>query len=106
MSTDFGLATWSHRVSDFGENPQEVDAHVKRLADAGFELIIPCVKNAPGYADFTTDIARVNPEYPDWDPLKVLAESADKQNMKVHAWFCVFREGDGSALLSRNPVRA
>ena len=103
MTHEFHFATWAHSVSNFGENPQEVERHVKRLADAGFGLIIPCVKNPPGYADFITDVAKVNPSYPDWDVLKVLAESATEHGMKVHPWFCVFTEGAQSALLNQRP---
>jgi len=100
MVNNFHFATWAHRVTNFGGSPQEVDTHVNRLADAGFDLIIPCVKNPPGYADFHTDVAQVNPDYPDWDPLRVLTESADRRGMKVHAWFCVFRD---AALIKKRP---
>lgn len=103
MSEKFHFATWAHRVSNFGDTKEEVGMHVKRLSDSGFELIIPCVKNPPGYADFKTDVAEVNPDYPEWDPLFVLAESATKHNMKVHPWFCVFTEGEHSALLKKSP---
>jgi len=103
MSKKFHFATWAHRVSNFGDNPQEVKQHVKRISDAGFELIIPCVKNPPGYADFKTDVAEVNPDYPDWDPLKVLAEVATEHKMKVHPWFCIFPEGEHSVLLKKSP---
>lgn len=102
MAKKFGFATWAHSVSDFGEKPDDVKKHVERLSDAGFELIIPCVKNPPGYADFKTDVAEVNPSYPDWDPLKVLAESATEHDMKVHPWFCVFVEGEHSRLLNNS----
>jgi len=103
MAKAFQYATWVHSVSNFGSNPDEVRRHVERLNTAGFELIIPCVKNPPGYVDFRTDVAIVNPSYPDWDPLRVLAESADEHGMKVHPWFCIFPEGEGSKLLSQKP---
>jgi uncharacterized lipoprotein YddW (UPF0748 family) len=103
MAKEFHLATWAHSVSNFGGDSDEVKQHVGRLADAGFELIIPCVKNPPGYADFRTDVAEVNPSYPDWDPLKVLAESATQHKMKVHPWFCVFPEGEHSRLMNQSP---
>lgn len=103
MAKNFHFATWAHSISNFGDNPDELKKHVERLADANFELIIPCVKNPPGYADFKTDVAEVNPSYPDWDPLKVLAESATESSMKVHPWFCVFPEGENSKLLNSSP---
>jgi len=99
-------ATWVHSVKNFGEHPDDVQRHVDRLADAGFDLIIPCVKNPPGYLDFRTDVGVVNPDYPDWDALAVLNDKASIRGMKVHPWFCVFPEGDGSKLLSEHPEYA
>jgi uncharacterized lipoprotein YddW (UPF0748 family) len=99
-------ATWAHSVKNFGASSDEVQLHVDRLAGAGFDLIIPCVKNPPGYLDFRTDVGYVNPDYPDWDVLAVLDEKASGSGMKVHPWFCVFREGDGSKLLSEHPEYA
>jgi uncharacterized lipoprotein YddW (UPF0748 family) len=99
----FKKATWVHSVRNLGENPDEVQRHVDRLAAAGFDLIIPCVKNPPGYLDFRTDVGNVNPEYPGWDALAVLNDKASAKGMKVHPWFCVFTEGEGSRLLSEHP---
>ena len=95
---EFGLAVWSHRIEEFGEEEQ-VKERAAALADAGFDLVIPCVKNAPGAVDFFTDVADVNPEYPKWDPLKVLIDACGQHGVKVHPWFCVFREEDQSRLL-------
>jgi uncharacterized lipoprotein YddW (UPF0748 family) len=98
----FGLGVWAHSVHDFGD-AESIARHAARLADAGFDLLIPCVKNPPGYADFRTDIAAVNPKYPDWDPLRVLITECQKRSVKVHPWFCVFTEGDGSRLRREHP---
>ena len=99
----FGLGTWSHSIKDFGASAQEVAQHAQRLADGGFDLLIPCVKNPPGYLDFFTDAGNVNPDYPDWDPLAVLIEECAARDVEVHPWFCVFREGQGSRLLQEHP---
>ena len=99
-------ATWVHAVRDFGGGPQDVTRHVGRLAEAGFDLIIPCVKNPAGYLDFRTAVGYVNPNYPDWDVLAVLSEKAAARGMKVHPWFCVFPEGEGSKLLAEHPEYA
>jgi uncharacterized lipoprotein YddW (UPF0748 family) len=106
MTREFGYGTWAHSISNFGNDSDEVKRHVERLANAGFKLIIPCIKNPPGYADFRTDVAQVNPSYPDWDPLMVLAESATEHDMEVHTWFCVFPEGEHSKLLKQSPQLA
>jgi len=99
-------ATWVHSVQKLGENPEDVQRHVDRLGAAGFNLIIPCVKRVPGYLDFRTNVGNMNPDYPDWDPLAVISQKASAKGMKVHPWFCVFPEGDGSKLLSEHPEYA
>jgi uncharacterized lipoprotein YddW (UPF0748 family) len=53
--------------------------------------------------DFFTEVADVNPECPEWDPLRVLIDACQGKGIKVHTWFCVFREGEGSRLLRGNP---
>ena len=97
-----GLAVWSHSVADFG-GKDEIEGHADKLAESGFDILIPCVKNAPGTVDFLTDKADVNPSYPDWDPLKVLIEACRNRGVKVHPWFCVFPEGEQSRLLREHP---
>jgi uncharacterized lipoprotein YddW (UPF0748 family) len=99
----FSLATWAHSIGNFGNSPDDVRRHVNRLADAGFDLVIPCVKNPPGAVDFFTDVADVNPDYPAWDPLGVLIEAGRSRGLKVHPWFCVFPEGERSRLLREHP---
>lgn len=98
----FGLAVWSHHIRDFGGR-DEIEKHAQRLADAGYDIVIPCVKNPPGAVDFITDLADVNAAYPGWDPLKVLIESCQAKGVKVHPWFCVFTEGEQSRLLREHP---
>jgi len=98
-----GKAVWSHPTSDFAEGPQSVSGMVKRLKDAGFDLIIPCVKDTDGALSYHSRIGDVYPSFKDWDPLDVLAEEASKAGLKVHPWMCVFREGDRSKLLQENP---
>jgi len=99
---EFGLAVWSHQITDFG-GKEEVERHAEALAQAGFDLLIPCVKNPPGAVDFLTEVADVHPQYPEWDPLKVLIEACQSRGVKVHPWFCVFTEGEQSRLLREHP---
>ena len=102
---DFGLGVWSHQIRDFGDR-DEVEGHAERVAAAGFDVLIPCVKNPPGAVDFLTDKADVNPAYPDWDPLKLLIDACQARGVKVHPWFCVFPEGEHSRLLREHPELA
>jgi uncharacterized lipoprotein YddW (UPF0748 family) len=99
---EFGLAVWSHQITDFGGS-DEVKTHADALAQGGFDILIPCVKNPPGAVDFVTDVADVNRDYPDWDPLSVLIDACRERGVKVHPWFCVFTEGEQSRLLRERP---
>ncbi len=99
---NFGLGVWSHRIGDFGSEG-EIQDHVDRLAEGGFDILIPCVKNPPGAVDFRTDLANVNPSYPDWDPLGVLVDACRESGLDIHPWFCVFPEGQESRLLEEHP---
>ena len=99
----FSLGVWAHGIKNYGDSAEGVEGHVARLADAGFDLIIPCVKNPPGAVDFLTDVADVNDDYPQWDPLKVLIEQCRQRGIRVHPWFCVFVEGEKSRLLREHP---
>ena len=99
---EFGLAVWSHRITDFGAR-DEIETHADALAEGGFDILIPCVKNPPGAVDFVTDVADVHEDYPDWDPLKLLIDACQARGVKVHPWFCVFTEGEQSRLLREHP---
>ncbi len=93
-------ATWLHKLPS---TPEEVRAVARRVADAGFDMLLPCVKQTSGIADYQSKVARVRAEYAGWDPLMVLAEESNKLGLKVHAWCCVFPEGDQSNLLEAHP---
>ena len=96
-----GKATWIHHLPK--EGPDAVRQVARRLADAGFDLLIPCIKNPDGYIDYHGKVANIRPEFQEWDPLRVLTEEARKVGLKVHPWCCVFPEGDGSKLLQEHP---
>ena len=75
-------ATWLHKLPS---TPQEVRALAQRVAEAGFEMLIPCVKQSSGIADYQSKVAKVRDEYKTWDPLMVLAEESNKLGLSVHA---------------------
>ena len=93
---------WMFVEQAFAQGPDSVKNLCERLARGAFELVIPCVKVKDGYLDYATRIGIVNPIFAKWDPLEVLCEEAGKRNIKVHPWFCIFHEGEGSKLLQRN----
>lgn len=98
--SEFHKATWLHKLPS---TVDETKAVAQRLADAGFDLLIPCIKQVTGIVDYQSKVANVRAEYKDWDPLMVLAEEANDLGLSVHAWCCVFPEGDDSRLLSEHP---
>jgi uncharacterized lipoprotein YddW (UPF0748 family) len=98
----FGLGVWSRNISAFG-SPAEVRDHARALAETGFDIVLPQVKCGTGSVSFLTDYARVDPSYPEWDPLMVLIEACAPLGIKVHPWLCAFREGPASRLLADDP---
>ena len=99
--SNIAKAAWIHHLPK--EGPDAVRRVARRLSEAGFDLVIPCIKNPDGYLDYHGTTANVRPEFKDWDPLQVLAEEARRVGLKVHAWCCVFPEGAGSRLLAEHP---
>lgn len=93
-------ATWLHRLPT---TPEGVRALVGRLADAGFDLLIPCVKQVDGIVDYPSDVANVHEAFRDFDALMLTAEEANARGLAVHAWCCVFPEGAHSRLLAEHP---
>ncbi len=99
---DFGLAAWLHDITGF-RSERDVEAYADRLAEIGYDIFIPCVKNMHGALGFLTGGGDVNADYPTWDPLKVLIGACRARGIRVHAWFCVFTEGERSRLLREHP---
>jgi len=93
---------WLHNLAQF-KGANEVRAFARKYADEGFDLLIPCVKNADGLLDYHSRVGNVRPVFRDWDPLEVLATEARRVRIKVHAWYCNSREGPKSKLLQRYP---
>ncbi|RKY64201.1 MAG: hypothetical protein DRP99_02595 [Candidatus Latescibacterota bacterium] len=100
MMGSFGKAVWAH-PSDFGDR-ERARRMAERLSDAGFDLVIPCVKDTRGYLAYPSEVGKMDPKL-EGDPLGVLVEEMGRAGLKVHPWMCVFPEGEGSALLEGNP---
>lgn len=93
-------SVWLHKLPS---TPDAVKGVAQRLADAGFDLLVPCIKQPSGIADYHSKVATVRAEFKTWDPLMVLAEEANRLGLDVHAWCCVFSEGQESRLLAEHP---
>lgn len=96
----FWKGTWLHRLPN---TPEGIRAVVDRLAGAGFDMLIPCVKQPSGIADYPSRLARVHPPFQGIDALKICAEESNRAGLQVHGWICVFPEGKDSALLAAHP---
>ena len=93
---------WLHWIERLGGR-EGVERFVKRYADAGFDLLIPCVKQVNGVVEYHSRLAVVRPAFREWDPLAYMAEAARKAGIGLHAWFCVCPEGAAGNLLKGNP---
>lgn len=93
---------WLHSIPSL-KGKSGIERFVRRYADAGFELLIPCVKNIDGLLDFHSRIGRVRPESQAWDPLAYMAQVARQAGIKIHAWFCNTPEGATGKLLASHP---
>ena len=100
--SEFGKAVWILPRRDFPEGEESIKKVVRRLAEGGFNILIPCVKGTDGYIDYDSKVGNVRPESQEFDFLEVLAREAQDKGVKVHPWLCVFTEGKGSALLASN----
>ena len=77
MAKKFYKAVWSTPTTDYEKGPDSVGPMVDRLAQAGFDLIIPVVKGGDGYVNYHSMIAKPQPKFESWDPLALLAQKAN-----------------------------
>jgi len=98
----FYKGVWSSPSTDFANGPNSVEPMVNRLAQAGFDLIIPVVKGGDGYVNYHSRIEKVRPQFKEWDPLVLLIKEAKSVGMKVHPWMCVFKENENSTIIQKN----
>ncbi len=96
---------WLHNIPSL-KGKQGIEHFVKRYADAGFELLIPCVKNIDGLLDYHSKVGVVRPESQEWDPLAYMAEIARREKIKIHTWYCNIPEGSQGKLLQEHPEYA
>ncbi|RKY69557.1 MAG: hypothetical protein DRP97_05215 [Candidatus Latescibacterota bacterium] len=94
----FQMTITTHPNSDHADGPDSVGVMVDRLAGAGFDILLPHVKIG-GEAFYHSHIAKVHPQFAEWDPLTVIVQKAKAAGLQVYAQVCVFPEGENSALI-------
>lgn len=82
-------------ASDAGTTVASVDEFVDRVAVAGFNLILPNLKQGHGRLCWPSKIhpELVLEEYKAFDLPKHLLEACRRRSVEVHAWFIDFMEG-------------
>lgn len=98
----FYKGVWSNPSTDYANGPNSVEPMVNRLAQAGFNLIIPLVKSGDGYVNYHSKIEKVRPQFKEWDPLSLIVQKAKNVGIKVHPWMCVFKENENSTIIQKN----
>ena len=93
---------WLHWIDRLGGR-EGIERFVQRYADAGFDLLVPCVKQVDGVVDYHSRIATVRPAFAEWDPLATMADLARQAGIGLHAWFCVCPDGARGNLLKPHP---
>ncbi|HXH61887.1 MAG TPA: putative glycoside hydrolase [Fimbriimonadaceae bacterium] len=81
-------------ASEAGKTPQSVDEYVERMHDAGFNLILPNLKQGHGRVTWPSEKfpERIAEGYERFDLPKYLLESCRKRDVEVHAWFIDFMD--------------
>ena len=76
---------------------------VDRMVSNGIDILFTCIKQGNGAVDYPSDIATQSAWSQGTDPLQLMTEVAHEFGLKMHAWFCVFPEGEHSRLLAEHP---
>ncbi len=88
-----------------GRSRADVRERVSRLADLGFNLILPNLKDGAGRACWRSEVipAASHEAYQDFDLPLVLMEECERVGMRIHAWFIDFFEGENGAAFRTHP---
>jgi hypothetical protein len=82
-------------VSDLGLSRASIIDYLEKVREAGFNLIIPCLKDGSGRPWWPSEqFPQLVPEELDgFDLPAVLSEESKKRGIEVHAWFFDFYDG-------------
>lgn len=82
-------------ADDAGRTPESVHAFVAHVASAGFNLILPNLKQGHGRVCWPSKLFpdRVADGYEDFDLPRLLIEACRQHKVEIHAWFIDFMDG-------------
>ncbi len=82
-------------ASDAGTTKESVDAFVERVADAGFNLILPNLKQGHGRVCWPSKLSpsQIADGYQDFDLPRHLVNTCKRHKVELHAWFIDYMEG-------------
>ena len=82
-------------AGDCGTTPEAVEAFVAHVASAGFNLILPNLKQGHGRVCWPSKLfpERVAEGYQGFDLHRHLVEACKRHKVELHAWFIDFMEG-------------
>ena len=91
--------------SDCGTNRAEVADFVAKVADSGFNLLLPEVKGGHGKLRWPSETFPHNIEepYDKFDLPGALVEEGKKRGVELHAWFIDFFEGETGQAFREHP---
>ncbi len=93
----FRKGVWA-QMREFLISPEQIAQRMDRLAEGGVSLIVPGA-DKPGMlmpdgrrgVHWASNLTTVSPDYPDWDPLKVVIEKCRERDIDVHVWLRCFK---------------
>ncbi len=94
---------WLHSMPRDEEGCRKV---AENLAEAGFDLLVACVKFMDGKVEYPSRVAPVREGFESFDALETMTKMCHDRDLKIHAWCCVFIEGADSPVGREEKLRA
>jgi uncharacterized lipoprotein YddW (UPF0748 family) len=96
---------WVH-PSTFGPAKDPAVASIRKTLDeyhhSGINTLMVLVKSTSGLVYYKSSVAQMDTAWK-WDFFGTFLEEAQKRNMTVHPWFCVFTEGAQAGPVREHP---
>jgi len=86
------LGVWAHPTVEF-TSVKEIEEKIAKLADSGFNIVIPVIKDTSGLVNYLSEVAPTSEFARSFDFLKPLVKISKDYGIEVYAWSCVLAEG-------------